>query len=454
MIKKKTVTFSAIILLSPFLISQNKSVSFSESLPIDTVKAGLQRLLTDELTKYYPLVLDTVDGGYLSDVDYRWELNGIQNKMIVTQSRHIWSTSNAVHYFKNDPALLKTAKHGVQFLEDKMWDRDYGGFYDLVDRQGKPLGDEHGNMKTAYGNAFAIYGLAAYYRASGDTAALTLAIETFSWLEKHSYDEVNGGYFQNLQRNGTPFKNNYRTIPPKDQNSTIHLLEALTELYDVWPDAILKKRLASLLHIVRDVITTKKGYMVLFFQQNWTPVSYRDSSAGVREKNYEYDHVSFGHDVETAYLMLEASKALGLQHDTVTLAIGKKMVDHALKNGWDTTHGGIYDGGYYFTFDGHCSILHQTKEWWAQAEAMNSLLLMAQLFPDDTMQYYEKFLRQYAYIEKYLIDHEYGGWYWGGTDIVPALKKSPKASIWKANYHTSRALMNCINRLHSPSSAN
>ena len=36
---------------------------------------------------------------------------------------------------------------------------------------------------------------------------------------------------------------------------------------------------------------------------------------------------------------------------------------------------------------------------------------------------------------------------WGGTDIVPENISSEKGSIWKGNYHTSRALINCINRL-------
>jgi hypothetical protein len=46
-------------------------------------------------------------------------------------------------------------------------------------------------------------------------------------------------------------------------------------------------------------------------------------------------------------------------------------------------------------------------------------------------------------------DYKHGGWYWGGIDIVPQMKYSPKGSIWKGNYHTSRGLINCINRFKS-----
>ncbi len=302
-------------------------------------------------------------------------------------------------------------------------------------------------MKRAYGNAFAIYGLAANFKASGDSAALSFAQETFRWLEKHCYDSQFGGYFQFTSREGIPFVDGYNGVPPKDQNSTIHLLEAFTELYSVWPDPVLKERLQSLLLLVRDRITTDKGYMVLFFKRDWTPISYRNSSADIRERNYEFDHVSFGHDIETAYLMLEASKTLGIKHDTRTLAVGKKMVDHGMTFGWDTERGGIYDGGYYLPVEDKPTIVRNTKEWWSQVEALNSFLLMSELYPNDDHHYFEKFRAQWEYCKKYVIDNEYGGWYWGGIDIVPNNKFSPKSTIWKCNYHTSRALINCISML-------
>ena len=413
----------------------------------DTISTEMLRVLNNEFQLWYPLSLDTSYGGFFSDVNYKWELEGTQNKMVVTQARHVWSTANAAMFYQKDNTLRNVASHGVEFLRNKMWDKEFGGFYDLVTRRGAPFKESGQIIKRAYGNAFAIYGLAAYYRGSGDTAALRLAQETFRWLDKHSYDSQYGGYFQFMSREGIPFTEGYNATPPKDQNSTIHLLECFTELYKVWPDQTLNKRLHSLLQLVRDTITSEKGYMALFFNRDWTPISYRDSSAVVREKHYEFDHVSFGHDVETAYLMLEASEALGMKNDTTTLGVAKKMVDHALRYGWDKEHGGIYDGGCYLRGEHRASIVRNTKEWWSQVEALNSFLMMSDLFPQDELDYYGKFCIQWNYCKKYLVDHEHGGWYWGGVDIVPNNKYSPKATIWKCNYHTSRALINCINRL-------
>ncbi|MGA9120244.1 MAG: AGE family epimerase/isomerase, partial [Bacteroidota bacterium] len=280
-----------------------------------------------------------------------------------------------------------------------------------------------------------------------DTAALHLAQETFRWLEAHSHDSVYGGYFQFLSREGAPFVDGYHGTPPKDQNSSIHILECLTELYTVWPDPLVRKRLEEMLQVVRDRMVTEKGYLKLYFQRDLTPVSRRDTSGDISRRDLFLDHVSFGHDIETGYLLLEASKALGLKNDTKTLRIAKKMVDHSLKYGWDKEHGGVFDGGYYFKGKSEPTIVMKTKEWWGQLETLNSCLMMSQMFPHDPLNYEKFFVAQWSYCEKYLIDHEHGGWYWGGTDIVPANVKSAKSTIWKCNYHTSRAIINCIRRL-------
>ena len=420
----------------------------------NTILKEMEHVLSQSFLLWYPLSIDSTDGGYYSDINYKWQLQGKQNKMIVTQARHVWSASNAALFYKKHDYLPKLSKHGFKFLKNVMWDSKFGGFYDLVDREGKVLNqsgfglpDEKQVIKNAYGNAFAIYGLTAYYKVSKDTAALNLAEKTFNWLEKHSHDPEYGGYFQYLSRNGIPFKEGYHGVPPKDQNSSIHILEAYTELYSVWPDNKLKERLTSLLHIIRDKFVTTKGYLNLFYKRDLTPVSYRDSSAEERKKHYEFDHVSFGHDIETGYLMLEASKALGLKNDAVTLKIAKRMVDHTLKNGWDEKVGGIFDGGYYFKGAKKISIIMKTKQWWSQIEALNSCLMMSEIFPNDKINYYGKFCEQWNYIKNYLIDKIHGGFYWGGIDEVPDLKTYPKGTIWKADYHTTRGLINCIRRL-------
>lgn len=400
---------------------------------------------TEMINHWYPRAIDSVEGGFFSNYSYNWTPEENQDKFIVTQTRHTWSNAHAAMLYPDNPLYRKAAVHGFAFLRDVMWDKEQGGFYQLVDRSGKPLQD----MKTAYGNSFGIYALSTYIRATGDTGALSLVKEAFAWMEKNSHDPLRKGYFQHLERSGKPIARpdsieSTSEIGYKDQNSSIHLLEALTELYQVWPDPLVKERLAEMLYLIRDTIVTERGYLTLFFQPDWTPVSFRDSSVEVIKKHHGLDHVSYGHDVETAYLMLEASHVLGITNDTKTHTIAKKMVDHALDKGWDKAAGGFYDEGYYFKDSADIHTLRDSKNWWAQAEGLNALLLMADLYPNDDHRYYEKFKTMWQYINKNLIDHQYGDWYGGGLDKQPEMKTAPKGSAWKENYHQFRSLSNCV----------
>ena len=392
------------------------------------------------LEKWYPVILDQEQGGYLSNLSESFEPMEKQEKMIVTQARHLWTTSMVARK-NNDNDYLQYAAHGFPFLM-KMWDATHGGFYQNVDRGGNPLD----GAKTAYGNAFAIYGLSAYFAASGDTAALNLAKKTFHWLESHSYDPEFGGYFQVLTREGNAIpggeaSNSFSPAGLKDQNSSIHLLEAFTSLYQVWPDALLKERLAEMYSLVKDVMINDRHYLDLFFEADWTPVSFYGQDTATIMENASLDHVSFGHDIETAYLLLEASEALQIPHDQALLDELRLIVDHALL-GLDAEHGGLYDEGYYFDRNQPVAIIKESKAWWAQAEALNTLLIFHQYYPEAG--YDKHFMDMWAYIKKYVIDPQNGGWFINGIDARPEAKNAPKASIWKSTYHNYRALANCV----------
>src|SRR5690349_4555736 len=84
------------------------------------LKVAAKELLID---KSYPNNLDTTYGGYLSAFTYDFKPTGDQDKMIVTQARHIWSTSKASKFY-NDTNYVAMARHGFHFLRDKMWDKE------------------------------------------------------------------------------------------------------------------------------------------------------------------------------------------------------------------------------------------------------------------------------------------------------------------------------------------
>jgi mannobiose 2-epimerase len=167
--------------------------------------------------------------------------------------------------------------------------------------------------------------------------------------------------------------------------------------------------------------------MNLFYTNEWRPIP---------------DHDSYGHDVETAYLMLEAEAALGVPHDPRTRQMARLLVDHALAYGWDDKMGGFYEDGTTFGKPENLS-----KEWWVEMEGLNSLLLMHEQYGRETDTYFKKFQKQWYFIQHYQADSNYHGIYpMVGADGVPITRV--KGEIWKAAYHDGRALLNVSERLH------
>lgn len=417
----------------------------------DEILSQVETELQDLTNIWYPKTIDSVNGGYWSDFNYKWDKEGVQNKFLVSQARHIWTTAVLAQFYK-DAKYEKMAAHGYRFLRDQMWDTINGGFHTLLGFEEDFL-KVLSNNKSTYGNAFAIYGLSNYYKVSKDVSALNLAKKAFYWLDTNAHDSIYKGYFDVLHQDGSWMldqteNNGYDNFVRKDwkdQNSSIHVLESFTALYEVWPDELVRQRLEELLLLIRDTITTKKGYLTLHLQRDWTPVSLKDSSEVFRKENFWMDHVSFGHDVETAFLMLEASHILRREKDTLTETKAKQMVDHAIDNGWDSEKGGFYDGGFYYEPES-CTIENKTKVWWTEAEGLNALLLMSKLYPEEK-RYYHLFQKQWNYIDENMIDHNHKGWYAEGIDTNPEAPQSVKAQIWKANYHNIRSLVNVIQML-------
>src|SRR6188474_1807004 len=135
--------FNAVLLMATVAASaQNKTERLQLADEID------RSIRTELLNKWYPQSIDSLYGGFLTTFTYNFLPTGPQDKMIVTQARHVWSNALASRLYPNVDHYKKCAAHGFRFLKDKMWDKTYGGFYTLVDRNGNAKDSEG---KTAYG---------------------------------------------------------------------------------------------------------------------------------------------------------------------------------------------------------------------------------------------------------------------------------------------------------------
>lgn len=392
------------------------------------------------LPSWYPRAVDRTDGGFYENFSRDWTRQPTQQKFIVYQSRLTWTAAAVA---KHDPArgkpYLEFARHGLQFLRTAMWDGEEGGFFELVEPAGGPARDVPA-WKQLYGQAFGIYAAATVYAATGERAALGLALEAFRWLDAHAHDGEHGGYDELLTRDGRRVEE----AVPRDQiagrftvigrlgeksmNAHIHLLEALTALVQVCDDPLVRERHAEVFLVVRDRIVRPEGHFAMFATRDFQPTVERGS---------------YGHQLETAFLLEEAAEAAKRTDHPTTRRAALRLVDHALRWGYDSAHGGFADEG-----PPAGAPTRADKVWWVQAEALNGLLTADRLTAGNQPAYRKALARTWAFFRDHMIDVRYGGCYdTVEPDGAAIADRMHKATRWKANYHVARALLVAIEAL-------
>ena len=381
------------------------------------------------IASWFPRCVDTEHGGFHQDFAADWTRKPGSNRLCIHQARQTWATARmSLHLPELRRELATYALHGLAYLSGPLADDAHGGLFFSVTPDGRAE-SSWGSEKHASAIAFAMFAAATTYRATGEARALDFAMSLFRWLDDHAYDARWGGYFDALAPDGTPLlapgrggKHDAIGTPYgyKSTNSLVHVLEALTELYVIAPEPSIRVRLEETLVLMRERLTLPPGTLGVFFSPQWHPVLM---------------HGSFGHDVETAYLMLEAAGALG--SDDGTSAVARAIVDHTLDWGWDKKHGGVYFAG-----EALAPACNRSKWWWVQAEALNAFLHLHERYGAESDRYWKAFVMQFDFILDHVIDRRYGGWHACVGEDGEAVTPSDKAMPWKATYHDGRALVN------------
>jgi mannobiose 2-epimerase len=319
----------------------------------------------------------------------------------------------------------------LKFLRDNMWDKEHGGYYFMVARDGTIVD----STKQLNPMSYVMEGLAEYALAFHDNQAAREALDLFRVIDRHAHDSQYGGYRIAFTADWQ-FIKDYRPGPNaggsfgrKSYDWHLGLVEALATLYGVTGDAQVRKRLEELLDIfVNKIIDTEVGYGRYYFNDDWS----------VADREGDSKQCEYGLDLEASWLITEAAQRVGRQNDAKIRRASLALVDHALRYGFDTAHGGVYRTGAASE-----PASNRNMEWWQQCEAMVAFENAYQLTGD--LKYWQAFNLESHFFMGRFVDHQYGEVY--TTLYQDGRTDDTKVDPWKAPYHVTRACLEIISRL-------
>ena len=380
--------------------------------------------LEKDLIPFWQKMKDEENDGFYGYLGYDLKLDKKAVKGCILNSRILWFFSNA-YMVLEDPKLLESASHASQFLKEHCLDQKYGGVFWSLTYKGEP----EDTTKHTYNQAFAIYALSSYYDASKDIEALEIARELYQLIETKCKDEY--GYLEAFTREFLPEENDKLSengvIAEKTMNTLLHVFEAYTELYRVTKDEKVAAQIRFMMDIIADkVYNYQIGRQEVFFDRTW---------------NSLIDLYSYGHDIETAWLVDRGLEVLNDKAYTEKLSkITREITDNIYKRAY-IDHSLVNEA--------ENGVVDTTRVWWVQAEAVVGFLNGYQ--KQGKEEYLQASKDIWEYIKKYFIDKRQGSeWFWSvREDHTPDEK--PIVEPWKCPYHNGRMCFEVIRRTQNAS---
>lgn len=396
--------------------------------------SGLLLRLKSEFSKELILLLefwstkciDETYGGFIGTMDHFGKIDPKATKSSILNARILWTFSAA--YRTTGIASYKLmATRAYDYIKKYFWDHEHGGLYWVLDYVGAPKNTK----KQAYVQGFGLYAFSEYYRATGEEESLDYAKKLFYILEDKFWEPKFSGYLEALSEDWKPMDDvrlSQKDLnTPKTMNTHLHILEPYTNLYRVWPDEQLKTAMGSLLRIFcQKIYNSKTRHLNLFFSLDWKS---------------QFEEISFGHDIEGAWLMNEASMIInkGVLQEEV-YSVTNSLVEATKKEGLDK------DGSVFYDQQGY--ELDKDKHWWPQAEAMVGFMDAYEL--NGNKSHLLQVEKLWTFIKTHIKDEKNGEWFWSVDENNEPVTSEDKVGMWKCPYHNSRALMELIERIDKP----
>jgi cellobiose epimerase len=387
---------------------------------------AMSQELSNILDYWLRLSIDERDGGFYGKIGHDDNIDPTAPKGAVLNARILYAFSSAFKLTRDERYKL-VAHRAYEYYTEHFMDAAYGGVYWTTDHRGEPLDTK----KQIYALAFGVYALSEYYTIAPHDEIKQSAIQLYNDILQHAYDKEHGGYWEAFTRDWSPLEDIRLSAKDaneqKSMNTHLHVVEAFANLYKIWPNEPLKQKIKELLEIFRDhMIDPDHHHLVLFFADDWTPRS---------------RIISYGHDIEAAWLLLEAARIIADDALVATMQQLAVKIADAVFEGIDG------DDGLWYEYEAERQQLTREKHWWPQAEAMVGFFNAWQITGEE--KYLQASVNSWAFVRQYILDKKGGEWVWGVLGDYSVMAAEDKAGTWKCPYHNTRACIEIIRRIRS-----
>ncbi len=395
------LSFSQYIADSKYLEAPEKSIGF-----------------VDSCASFWLKVYDDQYGGFYTNVNKTGNIYNT-NKHMITQTRNAYGMVRAYMLTGNSDYLEK-ASATLNFMYNYAWDKNYGGWFGLMDKEGNP--SNVNENKTAFNQHYALLGIAAFYEATLDPQHKTWLDSGYQHLENKFWDNRKDyqGYYDYTKYDGSSPAN-------KSFNATVDAITThLLYLYLMTGEQQYLDKLSLIAdqidnHLINSMSAQKIGFAEKY-NSDW-------------DINESETLTIMGHVLKTSWclgrLYQVSSKQQYLDN---ALLLFNHVID---EGGYDHDNGGPYKD-----FDRKTGnmmmwgISDTAKAWWQMEQAVTAGLINYSITNDP---FYLQIADETTdFFMKYFVDHENGEVYADRDKYGNKIEQwgETKGNDWKAGYHS------------------
>ena len=345
-------------------------------------------------------------GGYFTCLDRQGKVFDT-DKFMWLQGRQLWFFSMIYNQIEQRQSWLDMALHGARFMEAHGRDAHGNWYFSLV-RDGKPLVQPY----NIFSDCFACMGFAELYKATGRVDYKNIAVDTFRNIQARTANSK--GLYNKLYPGTRPMKS--FALPMILCNLSLILEEVIGK-------EEVDKAIKPLIHEVMEVFYQKEQGLIL---ENVAP-------DGSFVDCFEGRTVNPGHINEAMWFMMDLSERFS---DRELVQQSVRILINSIEYGWDSKHNGIF---YFKDIKNYPpqQLEWDQKLWWVHIETLIALLKGYKLTGDRRCK--EWFLKIHDYIWSHFRDTEYPEWYGYLTRQGEPLL-TLKGGKWKGCFHVPRGL--------------